>query len=107
MVVLHRALHQPTSRSCTTRERLTSVRVRLELGNRRLGLLDRAELDDSGALGTTALEEDFGLLDLARRLEELDQVLVAGRPRKLRAKDVSTVFEEQRRREGRTFLTKI
>ena len=76
-------LHQPTA-SATTSVELTSVRVRLELGDGRLGLLDRAELNDSGSLRTPALEEDFGLLDFARRLEELDQILVTRRPWQLR-----------------------
>ena len=55
----------------------------VELGNGRLCLADGGELHDADALGAAVLEEDLGLVDHARRLEELHQVLVRRRPRQL------------------------
>ena len=44
---------------------------------------DLRELHDAAALRARALEEDLRELDLARRLEQLDEVLVRRRPRQL------------------------
>lgn len=57
-------------------EGTAAVDVVGELGNGRLGLLDGSELNDADTLGAAALEEDLCLVDFARRLEELDEVLV-------------------------------
>ena len=46
--------------------------------DRGLGLADDRELHDARALGARAVEQDLRELDLARRLEELDEVLVCG-----------------------------
>lgn len=46
-------------------------------------VFDRGKLDDAGALGPAMLEEDFGMFDRSRRLEQLDQILVRRRPREL------------------------
>lgn len=62
---------------------LTSVGVSLELADGGLGLLDGGELDHSSSLAPAALEQDLGFDHLACRLEELNQVLVRGRPRQL------------------------
>ena len=51
--------------------------------NGRLRLLHLRKLDDTAALRPRALVQDLRELDLARRLEQLDQVLVRGRPRQL------------------------
>ena len=51
--------------------------------DRGLRLWDLCELDDTAALRPRALVQNLRELDLARRLEQLDQVLVRGRPRQL------------------------
>ena len=51
--------------------------------DRSLGLCNLSELDDTAPLGASALVEDLRELDRARRLEELDQILVRRRPRQL------------------------
>ena len=38
------------------------------------------ELNDTAALGASAFKEDLGELDLSSGLEQLDKILVGGRP---------------------------
>lgn len=65
-------------------QRTTTVLVALELRNGSLGRVGVVEPDDTGTARATAwLILDLGLLDLANRSEQLDQVLIARRPRKL------------------------
>lgn len=67
-------------------ERPSTILVVLELGDGRLGSVGRVESDNAGTAGsTTRLVLDFGLLNLAYGREELDQIVVACRPRKLEA----------------------
>lgn len=59
----------------------TTILVALELGDGCLGRLGRVEADNTSAAGTaTGLILDFGLLHLADGGEELNQIVVAGRP---------------------------
>lgn len=63
----------------------TTILVSLELGDGSIGGLGSIESHDTGTSGAAAwLVLDFGLLDLSDGSEELDQVLIAGGPRKLR-----------------------
>lgn len=64
----------------------SAILVVLELGDGRFGSVGRVESDNAGTAGsTTRLILDFGLLNLAYGREELDQIVVACRPRKLEA----------------------
>jgi hypothetical protein len=69
----------------TRTQRSPAVHVLLELRDRRLRLADLRELHDAAALGARAVEQNLRELDLARRLEQLDQILVRRRPRELHA----------------------
>lgn len=55
----------------------------IEPRDSRRRVFDRGKLDDAGALGPAMLEEDLGMFDRPRRLEQLDQILVRSRPREL------------------------
>ena len=62
----------------------SSVLVALELGDGRLGGVGRVESDNAGASGsTTRLVLNLGLLNLAYGGEQLNEIVVAGRPREL------------------------
>ncbi|KAJ2972028.1 hypothetical protein NUW58_g9269 [Xylaria curta] len=65
-------------------ERSTSVLIALKLGNRRLGGLLAIKADNTGSSGTsTRLILNLGLVNFANGSEQLDKILIAGRPRKL------------------------
>lgn len=71
----------------TEAELASAVLVALELGNGCIGSLGRVETDDASASGATAgFVLDFCLLDIANRAEQLDEILVASRPRQLEKK---------------------
>lgn len=78
-------------------ERAAAVDVAGELGDRVGGLVDRDELDDAGALRAAGglLDQDLGRDDLARGLEELDKILVRGRPGELRGEEGSGQMPRQ------------
>lgn len=78
--------------------RLTAVLVPVEPSDGRLRLLDRSELDDTGALGPAVLEENLGVLDGAGRLEELDEILVRRRVGELRVRRISRCARSERRK---------
>ena len=62
----------------------SAILVVLELGDGRLGSVGRVESDNAGTAGSTArLVLDFGLLNLAYGGEQLNEIVVAGRPREL------------------------
>lgn len=48
-----------------------------------LGLFDSGELDNSGTLGTGAVVEDLGLLNITSGFKQLDEIVIKGGPRKL------------------------
>ena len=63
----------------------TTVLVTRELGDGSLGVLDTIEANDTGSAGTSVwLVLNLGLLDLSDGGEELDKILVAGGPWKLK-----------------------
>lgn len=59
-------------------------RVKWALTDSRLGILSIVELDDTGSPGaTTGLVLNLGALNLSDGVEELNEIIVASRPRKL------------------------
>lgn len=64
----------------------SSVHVSSELGDGGRALIGGGELDDSLTSGSSGVEVDKDLSgdDLSGSLEELDEILVGGRPRKLK-----------------------
>lgn len=65
-------------------ELTATVLVSLELGYGSVSCLGGIKSDDTSASGATAwFVLDLGLLDFTDRPEQLDQVLIAGGPRKL------------------------
>lgn len=65
-------------------ERTSTILVIGELGDGLFSILGRSEANHTrAARAAVGLVLDFGLLDLADGLEELDQVIIAGRPGEL------------------------
>ena len=65
-------------------EGITLVRLGLRLTDSSAGIFYAAELDNTGsARAAVGLVLNLGTLDLANGGEELDQILVAGRPGQL------------------------
>lgn len=63
----------------------STVLVTGELGDGSLGVLNSVEANDTGSAGTSVwLVLNLGLLDLSDGGEELDEILVAGGPWKLK-----------------------
>lgn len=63
-------------------ERTSTILVTRELGDGCLGVFDGIEANNTSAAGATiGFVLDFSLLDLANGGEELNKILVAGRPR--------------------------
>lgn len=90
-------------------ELAATILVSLELGDSSIGGLGSIEAHDTGASGASArFVLDLGLLNLSNGPEEFDQVLVTGRPWKLRK--VSAVHADEmmifaRLRDKLTFRT--
>lgn len=70
-------------------ERTTAVLVSRELGDGRLRVVGVVETNDAGATRASIwLVLNLGLLNLADRGEELNEILIAGRPRQLELESV-------------------
>lgn len=84
----------------------TTVLIAGELLDRRVGIIDIVEFDNPCAAGTSVgLVLNLCLVDFPDRLEQLDQVVIAGGPRKLYGSLVSN--SKISRRERLTLRTKI
>jgi len=65
-------------------KRPSAVLIALKLGNSSFGCVGIVKADDSATTRSTArLVLDLGLLDLANRGEELDEIFIASGPREL------------------------
>lgn len=75
-------------------KRATAVLVSRELGNGSIRVVDRVEADNTSAARTSVgLILNLSLLNLADRGEELNEILIAGRPRQL---DLELVVDKRR-----------
>ena len=74
--------------------------------DRSLRLTDLGELNDTGAFGARALEQDLRQLYLASCLEELNKILIGSRPGKL-SEPSARLLARYRCPEARTLRTMI
>lgn len=84
VLLLHRSFALANVADVRQSKGATAVLVVGELGDGRIGGLLGIEADDTrAARATVGLVLNLGLLDLADGLEQLNQVVVGSRPRKL------------------------
>lgn len=84
-----------------------TILVSLELGDGSISGFSSIEAHDTGTSGAAArFVLDLGLLDLSDGSEELDQVLIAGGPRKLRASS-ACMYEEEFEVMGQAYVSDV